>query len=121
YVLDVTARSGTEIVVEQPAERLGDFEIVDFGVAPPTQRDGETVVSRWWRLVGWSPGEHVIESPTVRYRLPGEELRDAERDPTRVVVASVLAGAGETAEIRDIKGPEAAPRDRGPGTVAGGT
>jgi hypothetical protein len=120
YVLDVAARPGTEIVVEQPAERLGDFEIVDFGVDPAVERDGRTVVTRWWRLVGWSPGEHVIESPAVRYRLPGEELRDAERDPTRVVVASVLADAGEAADIRDIKGPEAVPRDLRPWYLAGG-
>jgi hypothetical protein len=111
YVLDVLAQPGVEIVVEQPADKLGDFDIVDFGVDPPAQRDGQTVVSRWWRLVGWSPGEHVIESPAVRYRLPGEELRAAEGDPTRVVVASVLGDTPDTADIRDIKGPEAVPLD----------
>lgn len=120
YVLDVVTAPNTEVVVEQPAERLGDFDIVDFGVDPLVQRDGKTVVTRWWRLVGWSPGEHVIESPGVRYRLPGEELRDAEGDPTRVVVASVLGDAPETADIRDIKGPEAVPRDLRPWVVAGG-
>src|SRR4030095_8371644 len=121
YVLDVAARPGAEIVVEQPAEHLGDFDIVDFGVDPPVQRDGQTVVSRWWRVVGWSPGEHVIESPAVRYRLPGEEPRDAEGDPTRVVVASVLGDAPETADIRDLKGPEARPRDLRPWYLAGAT
>lgn len=120
YVLDVVARPGAEIVVAQPAERLGDFDIVDFGVAPPALREGRTVVSRWWQVVGWSPGEHVIESPPVRYRLAGEELRDAEGDPTRVVVPSVLGDADETADIRDIKGPEAVPRDLRPWYLGGG-
>jgi len=119
YVLDVTAPPGVELVVEQPAERLGDFEIVDFGVEPAVQRDGRTVVTRWWRLVGWSPGEHVIESPGVRYRVPGEDLRDADGDPTRVVVASVLGDAGETADIRDIKGPEPIPLNLRPWYAAG--
>ena len=121
YVLDVSARPGTELVVAQPADRLGDFDIVDFGVDPPAEHDGRTVVTRWWRLVGWSPGEHVIESPAVRYRLPGEELRDAENVPTRVEVASVLGDAGEKADIRDIKGPEPVPRDLRPWYLAGGT
>jgi hypothetical protein len=120
YVLDVAARPGTEIVVEQPAERLGDFDIVDFGVDAPAEREGRTVVTRWWRVVGWSPGEHVIASPAVRYRLPGDELHDAEGDPTRVVVTSVLGDAGETADIRDIKGPEPVPRDLRPWYLAGG-
>src|SRR5262249_18971631 len=121
YVLDGSARPGTELVVAQPADRLGDFDIVDFGVDPPAEHDGRAVVTRWWRLVGWSPGEHVIESPAVRYRLPGEELRDAENDPTRVEVASVLGDAGEKADIRDIKGPEPIPRDLRPWYLAGGT
>src|SRR5262249_46599976 len=56
-----------------------------------------------------------------RYRQPGEELRDAEGDPTRVVVASVLGDAGDDAEIRDIKAPEPVPPDLRPWYVAGGT
>jgi len=118
YVLDVTVQAGTEVQVAQPAERLGDFDIVDFGIEPPVQRDGRQVVTRWWRLVGWSPGEHVIESPAVRWRAPDGELRDAEGDPTRVVVASVLGEADESAEIRDIKGPEAVPPARWPWLLA---
>jgi hypothetical protein len=93
YVLDVTARPGMEIEVAQPAARLGDFDIVDSGIEPPVERDGRVVTSRWWRLVGWSPGERVIESPAVRWREPGEALRDADGDATRVVVASVLGDA----------------------------
>jgi hypothetical protein len=119
YVLDVVAQPGVEIVVAQPAARLGDFDILDFGVEPVAARDGRTVVTRWWKLVGWSPGEHLIESPAVRYRLPGEDLRDAEGDPTRVVIPSVLGDAGDAAELRDIKGPEAVPRDLRPWYVAG--
>jgi hypothetical protein len=118
YVLDVVARPGVEVVVAQPSERLGDFDILDFGVEPVAQRDGRSVVTRWWKLVGWSPGEHLIESPAVRYRLPGEDLRDAEGDPTRVVIPSVLGEAGERAELRDIKGPEPVPRDLRPWYVA---
>ncbi len=120
YTLDVVAAPGVEVVVEQPADRLGDFDIVDFGVDPAVQRDGKTVVTRWWRLVGWSPGEHDIASPRVRYRVPGEELHDADGQTTPVVVASVLGDATETADIRDIKAPEAMPRNLRPWYVAGG-
>src|SRR5262245_1624863 len=77
-------------------------------------------MTRWWTLVGWSPGEYVIESPAVRYRLPGEELRDSEGDPTRVVIPSLLGGADETADIRDIKAPEPVPPNLRPWYLAGG-
>jgi hypothetical protein len=120
YVMEVAAQPGVEVVVTQPADHLGDFEIVDFGVDPPVQRDGATVVSRWWRLVGWSPGEHTIESPAVRYQVPGGEQRDAVPDTRQVVVASVLGDANDGTDIRDIAGPEAVPRDLRPWYVAGG-
>jgi hypothetical protein len=120
YVMEVAASAGVEVVVTQPADRLGDFEIVDFGIDPAVQRDGRTVVSRWWRLVGWSPGDHTIESPPVRYRVPGDEQHDAAADTQHVTVASVLGDANESADIRDIAGPEAVPRDLRPWYLAGG-
>jgi hypothetical protein len=120
YTMEVSAQPGVEVVVTQPSDRLGDFEIVDFGVDPPAQRDGRTLVSRWWRLVGWSPGEHAIESPPVRYRLPGEEEHDAAGDTQHVTVASVLGDANERTDIRDIAGPEPVPRDLRPWYLAGG-
>ena len=120
YVVEVAAQPGVEVVVTQPADRLGDFEIVDFGVDPAVQRDGRTVVSRWWRLVGWSPGDHTIESPLVRYHMPGEEQHDVPADMQHVTVTSVLGDANESTDIRDIAGPEAVPRDLRPWYVAGG-
>jgi hypothetical protein len=120
YTMEVAASPGVEVVVTQPADHLGDFEIVDFGVDPAVQRDGRTVVSRWWRLVGWTPGDHVIESPPVRARAPGEELHDVAGDTQHVVVTSVLGDADETADIRDIAAPEPVPRDLRPWYVAGG-
>jgi hypothetical protein len=112
YVLEVAAPPGAEVVVTPPGEHLGDFDILDFGTAPPVERDGRTVTTRWWRLVGWSPGEHAIESPPVRSRQSGTELADVPGVTTPVVVASVLGDANEQADIRDIKGPEAVPPDR---------
>jgi hypothetical protein len=120
YLMEVSAQPGVEVVVTQPADRIGDFEIVDFGVDPPVQRDGRTVVSRWWRLVGWTAGDHAIESPRVKYRMPGEDEHDATPDTQHVTVTSVLGDAKDSTDIRDIAGPEAAPRDLRPWYVAGG-
>ena len=108
YVVEVLSTPGAEVVVEQPAERIGDFEIVDFGVEAPVVRDGRTVLARWYRLVGFAPGEHPLPSPPVRYR-EGGELKDAAGQETRVTVASVLTP--EATDIRDIKPPEPIPVD----------
>ncbi len=112
YVLEVAAPPGAEVVVAQPGEHLGDFDVLDSGTDPPVERDGRTVTPRWWRLVGWSPGEHAIESPAVRSRQPGTELAEVPGVTTPVTVASVLGDTNEQADIRDIKGPEPVPPDR---------
>jgi len=111
YVLEVSAPAAADVAVTQPGEHLGDFDVIDFGADPPVERDGQTVTPHWWRLVGWSPGEHTIESPPVHVRQPDGTLADVPGATTRVVVASVLGDADEKTDIRDIKGPEPVPPD----------
>jgi len=108
YVVEVLSTPGTEVVVEQPAERIGDFDIVDFGVDAPVVRDGRTVLARWYRLVGFAAGDHALASPSVRYR-EGGELKDVPGGETHVTVASVLTS--DATDIRDIKPPEPIPVD----------
>jgi hypothetical protein len=120
FFVEVTSRAGAEVVIAQPSERIGEFEIVDFGVDPPVERDGQTVLGRWYTLVGFRPGEHMIESPPVHYRVPGEEMSEAPEAEVRVSVESVLEKAGNPTDIRDIKGPEEVPIDWRPYWLVGG-
>jgi hypothetical protein len=124
YVVEVVSAPETEVFVTQPAERIGEFDIVDFGIEPAVQREGKTVLTRWYALVGYSPGEHLVRSPPVRYRVPGEEDREAPGHELRVSVESVLAktpgGAEAATDIRDIKAPEPVPIDWRPYYILGG-
>ena len=120
YVVDVVATPDAEVFVEQPADRIGDFEIVDFGIEPPVQRDGKTVLTRWYRLVGWTPGEHLVKSPTVRYRTAGADEQEAPAQEIRVSVESVLAKEPNASDIRDIVAPEPIPVDWRPYWLLGG-
>ena len=120
YVVEVISAPETEVIVAQPAEKLGDFDIVDFGVETPTKRDGKIALTRWYRLVGYSPGEHLVKSPPVQYRIAGEELRDAPDTEIRVSIESVLLKTPDASDIRDIKAPEAVPVDWRPYYLLGG-
>ena len=120
YVVDVVATPDAEIFVEQPADHIGDFEIVDFGIEPPVRRDGKTVLTRWYRLVGWTPGEHLVKSPAVRYRTAGEDEQEAPAQEIRVSVESLLAKEPTATDIRDIAPPEAIPVDWRPYWLLGG-
>lgn len=121
YVVEVVSAPGTEIFVAQPSDRMGDeFDIVDFGIAPATERDGKTVLTRWYTLVSFTPGDHLVKSPPVQYRQAGEQLKDAPGAEIRVSVESVLAKAGNPTDIRDIKAPEEVPFDWRPVQLVGG-
>jgi hypothetical protein len=111
YTVEVAVPKGVEVQLAQPTERLGDFDIVDFGDAPPVERDGKTVITRWFQLVGYETGNHLVDSPPVRYRLPGEELTEAPGDETLVEITSLLAQEPNATDIRDIKPPEEPPID----------
>jgi hypothetical protein len=122
YEVTVSAPEGIEVVVAQPAERIGDMDIVDFGTeAPKKTQDGRVVFARWWQVVAWSPGHHLLPSPEVRYRPPGGELVAAPADDVGVTVESLLARAKDGADIRDIKPPDPIPIDWRPYYWAGGS
>ncbi|HLY37551.1 MAG TPA: hypothetical protein VKU61_05915 [Candidatus Binatia bacterium] len=120
YVVDVVATPDAEVFVEQPADHIGDFEIVDFGIDPPVQRDGKTVLTRWYRLVGWTPGEHLVKSPTVHYRTVGQDEQEAPAQEIRVSVESMLAKEPNATDVRDIAPPEPIPVDWRPYWLLGG-
>jgi hypothetical protein len=107
YTMEVAAPTGVQIVLAQPTERLGDFDILDFGDAPPLTRDATTVITRWYRLAGWEPGHYEIASPPVEWRRPGEELAAAPPAKVVMTIDSVLAkaDAGAPTDIRDIRPP----------------
>src|SRR5439155_1489968 len=119
-LVEVISAPDAEVFVEQPAERLGDFDIVDFGVEPPARREGKTVLTRWYRLVGYSPGDHVLQSPPVKYRVAGQEEAEAPAQEITVSVESLLAQTPNATDIRDIKAPEPVPVDWRPYYLLGG-
>lgn len=68
-------------------------------------------MTRWYRIVGWTPGHQLIESPPVRYRVAGEPLAEAPRDDVGVTIRSLVDAAGSDPDLRDVKGPEPFPVD----------
>jgi hypothetical protein len=110
YTMEVVALPGVQVVLAQPTERIGIFDIVDFGDPPPATRDGKTVITRWYDLTGWEVGHHFIESPPVRYRrADAADLADTPGERIVVTIESVLAKAGSPSDIRDVKPPEEPP------------
>ena len=122
YELTVSAPAGLSIVVAQPAEKIGDLDIVDFGTDEPVKTaDGRVVFHRWWQVVAWTAGPHVVASPRVQYRGPGDELADVPGQDVTLTVESLLTRTPDATDVRELKPPEAIPIDWRPYWWIGGT
>jgi hypothetical protein len=119
YTVEVSAGPDTEVLIPVLAGQVGNFTISDFGELPARKHDDRVITARWYTLTSFATGDHLIPAPRVRYRTPGEELRDAEGNEVLVGIDSLLAQDKSATDIRDIKPPEAVPFDWRPyGTVA---
>ena len=119
YTVEVSAGTDTEVLIPVLSGAIGAFTISDFGEAPARKENGRTVVGRWYTLTTFDTGDHLIPAPTVQYRTPGEDLREAAGNEVLVGVASVL-GREKTppADVRDVKPPEQLPFDWRPYGIA---
>ena len=119
YTLEVVVEPGVEVVMAQPAESLGKFEIVDFGDEPARTEDGKQVIGRWFTLRGFEVGNHLVPSPPVSFRAPGEPLTEVTPIETRISIDSLVDRATGVKDLRDIKPPRPVPRDWRPFLVVG--
>jgi hypothetical protein len=118
--IELQVQPGYEIVFAQPAERLGEFDVVDFGELPRTNRGADTVITRWFTLAGFEVGHKIVQAPPIKFRRPNEEATDAPVAHAVVTVESLLAKEPEAADVRDIQPPEAVPIDWRPYQVGAG-
>jgi hypothetical protein len=118
YTVEVSAGTDTEVLVPVLSGTLGDFTITDFGDLPVRKENGRVVVTRWYTLTSFETGDKLIPAPKVQYRTPGEDLHEAEGNEVLVGITSLLAGAQNATDIRDIKPPEEVPFDWRPYGIA---
>ena len=114
YTIEVTAEPGVDVIVEQPTERIGDLDIIDFGVEPTRTVEGRNVILRWFSLVGWEPGDVELPAPGVRWKRGDGEPQAVATSATQVAIESVLATVPDATDIRDIKDVEPVPADLRP-------
>ena len=121
YSIRVTADKDVEVAIPQLSVQIGEFEVTDFGSAPPREEHGRMVSERWYTLLTYTPGDGVVPGPSVRYRVPGGEPQSVAAPDALVIVQSLLDRPGATpradvkdVDLRDIKGPVAVPHDYRP-------
>ena len=118
YTVEVSAAEETEVRIPVLSGQLGDFTITDFGDVPTRKENGRVLVTRWYTITSFTTGDHLVPAPKVRYRIPGEDLQEAEGNEVLVGVTSLLAQDKSATDIRDIKPPEEVPFDWRPYGIA---
>ena len=115
YVVRVESRGEAEIVFPLLVDQVGPFLIRDYGSAPAVAAaDGDYVSERWYELVGYDVGLHLIKGGSISFRVPGGGLEEIEVPEVVATVAGVIAEDADLAAIqpRDVVGPVGVPRDR---------
>lgn len=105
YTIEVEAPKDMEVRLPDFVEKLGDFAVRDFGTKENGFWGNRTVV-QWYILDTYETGAHKIPAAVIKYRKQGsDEWLETLSEEVTVDVRSLLKEAGESTEIRDIRGP----------------
>jgi hypothetical protein len=101
YTMRIEPAPGVQVAVPAPGERLGGFEIVDFGKSEGAGNSG--VLEAWYELVGYETGAQHVGPVPIAYLRPGAEPEQIEAPRAVIDVTSLLGGPDAANELRDIK------------------
>ncbi len=119
YTITISAETGVEVSVPLFHERIGDFDIIDFGREPDQPQAERTTSTQWYTLTIFTTGYHMLPAPRVSYTTPAGSQHEATGEALRVHVASLLTQEGQPTDIRDIKPPEDVPFNWWPALMGG--
>ena len=109
YTITISAETGVDVAAPLFRERIGEFDIIDFGRQPDQPQADRTSLTQWYTLTIFTTGYHMLPAPRVPYTMPDGSRHEASGEALRVHVASLLTQEGQPTDIRDIKPPEDVP------------
>ena len=119
YTLTISAETGVDVSVPLFHERIGEFDIIDFGREPDQPQADRTILTQWYTLTIFTTGYHMLPAPRLSYTRPDGSRHEATGEALRVHVASLLTQEGQPTDIRDVKPPEDVPFNWWPVLVGG--
>ncbi len=109
YTITISAEAGVDVSVPLLHNRIGDFDIIDFGQEPVQAQAERTTLTQWYTLTIFTTGYHLVPAPSLPYTTPDGTRHEAAGEALRIHVASLFAQEGQPTDIRDIKPPEDVP------------
>lgn len=110
YSVIVTHDADVTLYMPELAANLGMFEIRDYKVLEPVQKEGKTVSQTNYLLSTFDTGEFPIPELQIGYNTSADStLRFIKTEPLTITVSSL--NPEEKGDIRDIKAPLTPPRE----------
>ena len=119
YTITVSAETEADVSAPLLHDRVGDFDIIDFGQEPERVQANRTTITQWYTLTIFTTGYHMIPAPKVSYTTADGTEHQAEGEAIRIHVASLLTQEGQPTDIRDVKPPEDVPFNWQPYLIGG--
>ncbi len=119
YSIKVKTGKNTEVEFPFFAGKLADFSIRDFG---SLERGffGKKRLVQWYVLDIYVVGQHTIPAAILKYKQKDQQKwQEIETNPVEIEVKSVLEGAADISDIRDIKEPVGFPQRITPYVILG--
>ena len=63
YTFTISAEPGVDVAVPLFHERIGDFDIIDFGREPDQLQAERTILTQWYTLAIFTTGYHMLPAP----------------------------------------------------------
>jgi len=103
YTLTVSRKEG--ISVEMPAlgANLGNFDIKDYNISKPEEKDGMVIEKHVYIIVSFELGKSEIPSFNIKYKSDGEKEKVIPTE--KIMVDIVSTPKKEMKDIIDVKAP----------------
>ena len=103
YTLSANSVPGIEVAITEMGSQIAGLRIVDMGEEGPIERDGLTIIKKWYQLKTDLVGSYIIPGAIFSYKDENGEKKELKTAQIFVAVKSVLEDEGAAKDIKDIK------------------
>ncbi|MEW5802393.1 MAG: BatD family protein [bacterium] len=112
YSLSVTMPKGVELFLPPLGSNLGEFDILDYQMTGPTEKEGQTVQTITYIIAVYDTGTYHIPSVEIGYKTPEGEEKTLSAKEIEIRVKTV--SFENAVDVKDIAGPIEMKKDWAP-------
>ncbi|PWB72264.1 hypothetical protein C3F09_06920 [candidate division GN15 bacterium] len=121
YQITITCDSTIQLVPPPIGANLGEFDVKDYQADVETKlKDGRVQNQTTFVLSTFTTGDHIIPPLPIMFIMPDSMRRVMLAEAIPIKIKSLLANAGDSVDIKPLKGPYQFKRNYVPYYIMGG-